>query len=257
MVLLVRDRTLRPLGWTVVGTVAAYFVLRRRVVKLLPYLCSCSPPARSRSTARQHAAASKLTGACAVASWPFHSHAGVTTAHGRPSRGLQCARGLPVGGRLAHIRAPGRIARAGEDVIVADNYGEAGALQLFGHGLPPVASRRRDDVAAGARRSREASTRHRLLPRRRRLLQRLSPRRAHLQSEPTATKETNSHLHPRKRPRQRLAPRHRSTKLEFRFKLTHYRAECLAGSRRTSDGRRSLGACGHLRLACASKYLHA
>ncbi len=25
-------------------------------------------------------------------------------------------------------------------MIVADNYGEAGALELFGHGLPPVAS---------------------------------------------------------------------------------------------------------------------
>jgi hypothetical protein len=25
-------------------------------------------------------------------------------------------------------------------VILADNYGEAGALELFGHGLPPVAS---------------------------------------------------------------------------------------------------------------------
>jgi hypothetical protein len=28
----------------------------------------------------------------------------------------------------------------GTDVIIADNYGEAGALQLFGHRLPPVAS---------------------------------------------------------------------------------------------------------------------
>lgn len=28
----------------------------------------------------------------------------------------------------------------GTDVIVASNYGEAGALELFGHGLPPVAS---------------------------------------------------------------------------------------------------------------------
>ena len=29
---------------------------------------------------------------------------------------------------------------SGANVIVTDNYGEAGALQLFGHGLPPVAS---------------------------------------------------------------------------------------------------------------------
>ena len=28
----------------------------------------------------------------------------------------------------------------GADVIVTDNYGEAGALRLFGNGLPPVAS---------------------------------------------------------------------------------------------------------------------
>ena len=36
----------------------------------------------------------------------------------------------------AHV---GRLAQ-GADVIVASNYGEAGALDLFGHGLPPVAS---------------------------------------------------------------------------------------------------------------------
>jgi len=29
---------------------------------------------------------------------------------------------------------------AGTDVIVADNYGEAGALELFGRALPPIAS---------------------------------------------------------------------------------------------------------------------
>jgi hypothetical protein len=28
----------------------------------------------------------------------------------------------------------------GVDLVVADNYGEAGALDLFGQGLPPVAS---------------------------------------------------------------------------------------------------------------------
>jgi hypothetical protein len=28
----------------------------------------------------------------------------------------------------------------GADVVLASNYGEAGALELYGHGLPPVAS---------------------------------------------------------------------------------------------------------------------
>ena len=37
------------------------------------------------------------------------------------------------------VRLVTRHAR-GADLIVADNYGEAGALELFGHGLPPVAS---------------------------------------------------------------------------------------------------------------------
>jgi hypothetical protein len=39
----------------------------------------------------------------------------------------------------AYVRLVERHA-AGADVIVADNYGEAGALELFGRGLPPVAS---------------------------------------------------------------------------------------------------------------------
>ena len=39
----------------------------------------------------------------------------------------------------AYVRLVERHA-AGTDVIVADNYGEAGALDLFGRGLPPVAS---------------------------------------------------------------------------------------------------------------------
>jgi hypothetical protein len=39
----------------------------------------------------------------------------------------------------AYVRLVERHA-AGADVIVADNYGEAGALQLFGRGLPPIAS---------------------------------------------------------------------------------------------------------------------
>jgi hypothetical protein len=38
-----------------------------------------------------------------------------------------------------YVRQVERLARRA-DVIVASNYGEAGALELFGHGLPPVAS---------------------------------------------------------------------------------------------------------------------
>jgi hypothetical protein len=38
-----------------------------------------------------------------------------------------------------YVRQVERLAGAA-DVIVASNYGEAGALELFGHGLPPVAS---------------------------------------------------------------------------------------------------------------------
>ena len=39
----------------------------------------------------------------------------------------------------AYVRLVERHA-SGADAIVADNYGEAGALELFGRGLPPVAS---------------------------------------------------------------------------------------------------------------------
>jgi hypothetical protein len=42
--------------------------------------------------------------------------------------------GWPAFARLVERHA------AGADVIVADNYGEAGALELFGRGLPPIAS---------------------------------------------------------------------------------------------------------------------
>ncbi len=38
-----------------------------------------------------------------------------------------------------YVRQVERLAR-GADVIVAANYGEAGALEVFGHRLPPVAS---------------------------------------------------------------------------------------------------------------------
>ncbi len=47
---------------------------------------------------------------------------------------MRAREGEGVGVRLVKRHA------GGTDVIVADNYGEAGALKLFGRGLPPVAS---------------------------------------------------------------------------------------------------------------------
>ena len=55
--------------------------------------------------------------------------------------------GWPAYARLVEAHA------AGTDVIVADNYGEAGALEVFGHDLPPVASA---DVTMRYRRPQEA-----------------------------------------------------------------------------------------------------
>ena len=79
----------------------------------------------------------------------------------------------------AYVRLVERHA-AGADVIVADNYGEAGALELFGRGLPPVASA---DVTMRYWRPQVAGRRALVIGYSRRaaeLLQRLSRRRAHL-----------------------------------------------------------------------------
>ena len=98
---LIRDRTLRPFGWTIAGTVLAYFVLGGKSYYALPVL-------------------------------PLHTAVkhGVFKARGD----YESEVGWPAYARLVERHA------AGADVIVANNYGEAGALELFGHGLPPVAS---------------------------------------------------------------------------------------------------------------------
>ncbi len=71
VVALVRDRAVRPLGWTIVGVTAAYLALGGKSYYALPVVLGLA---------------------------------------------------------------------AGSDVVIADNYCEAGALELFGRGLPPVAS---------------------------------------------------------------------------------------------------------------------
>ena len=52
---LVRGRALRPLGWTVIGTVVAYLVLAASRTTRCRWCCSPSLPAQSPSTGGRHA----------------------------------------------------------------------------------------------------------------------------------------------------------------------------------------------------------
>jgi Dolichyl-phosphate-mannose-protein mannosyltransferase len=143
VVSLVRDPVLRPLGWTVVGTVGAYFVLGGKSYYALPVLlfalAAGAIPLDRWATRRRL----QVAGAAFVATGllllplalpvlPLHTavRLGVIKARGD----YQSEIGWPAYVRLVERRA------VDADVIVADNYGEAGALELFGHGLPPVAS---------------------------------------------------------------------------------------------------------------------
>jgi hypothetical protein len=140
---LVRDRAVRPLGWTVVGTVVAYFALGGKSYYALPvvvFALAAGAESLDRWATRRRL---RLAGAVFVATGllllpivlpvlPLHTAVslGVVKARGD----YQSEIGWPAFVRLVERQA------AGTDVIVADNYGEAGALELFGRGLPPVAS---------------------------------------------------------------------------------------------------------------------
>src|SRR5205823_10061520 len=84
------------------------------------------------ATGAVFAAAGLLTLPLALPVLPLHTavRTGIVKARGD----YQSEVGWPLYVRLVERHA------AGADVIVADNYGEAGALELFGRGLPPVAS---------------------------------------------------------------------------------------------------------------------
>jgi hypothetical protein len=140
---LVRDRALRPLGWTVIGTVVAYLVLGGKSYYALPVVLFAL-----------------AVGAVPFDRWATRSRlqwvgAGFVTLLvvllpiGLPVLPLQVADRLGVvSARSDYQDEVGwpQLARDvelqahGADIVVTRNYGEAGALELFGHGLPPVAS---------------------------------------------------------------------------------------------------------------------
>ena len=143
VVSLVRDRVLRPLGWTVVGTVVAYFVLGGKSYYALPVvvfaLAAGSIPLERWLTRRRLAIAGVAFVVVDVVALPILLPVlPLTTAerHGIVSArsDYQSEIGWP-----EYVRQVERLS-GGADLIVAANYGEAGALELFGQRLPPVAS---------------------------------------------------------------------------------------------------------------------
>jgi hypothetical protein len=143
VVTLVRDRALRPLGWTLVGTVVAYLVLGGKSYYALPVVmfalaAGALPLDRWLTRRRLWISAGAfvlvdlliLPVLLPVLPLATATRLGVIQARGD----YQSEIGWPQLVRQVEQDAKG------SDVVVASNYGEAGALLLFGHGLPPVAS---------------------------------------------------------------------------------------------------------------------
>ena len=142
---LIRDRALRPLGWTVVGTVTAYLVLGGKSYYALPVIVfafAAGAPALDRWIARRphrllqfsagFAAVSILFLPLALPVLPLQTAVRLGVVKARSD--YQSEVGWPAYARLVKRHS------AGADVIVALNYGEAGALRVLGRDLPPVAS---------------------------------------------------------------------------------------------------------------------
>ena len=143
VVRLVREPALRALGWTIVGTLLAYLVLGGKSYYALPVilfaLAAGAIPLDRWATRRRLLVAAALFAAVGLVSLPLALpvlplRTAVRDGVVKGRDDYQSEIGWPAYVHLVERHV------AGIDVIVADNYGEAGALVLFGHRLPPVAS---------------------------------------------------------------------------------------------------------------------
>jgi hypothetical protein len=140
---LLRDRALRPLGATVAGTVFAYLALGGKSYYAAPAvlfaLAAGALPFDRWATRRRLQLVGAAFALVVVALLPLALP--VLPLHTADRLGIIAARSDyqdEVGWHQLASRAQ-RFARSA-DVVLTLNYGEAGALELFAHHLPPVAS---------------------------------------------------------------------------------------------------------------------
>ena len=143
VVALHRARATRPLAWTVAGTVVAYLVLGGKSYYALPVvlfaLAAGAVPFdrwatghRLRRVGTAFVVLLVLLLPIGLPVLPLHTADRVGVLKARSD--YQDEIGWPQLARTVEANA------GGTDVVLTLNYGEAGALELFGHGLPPVAS---------------------------------------------------------------------------------------------------------------------
>jgi 4-amino-4-deoxy-L-arabinose transferase-like glycosyltransferase len=143
IVALHRARALRPLAWAVAGTVVAYFALGGKSYYSLPVvlfaLAAGAVPLDRWATGRRLRFAGAAFVVLLAAGLPLGVP--VLPLHTADRLGIIDARTdyQDELGWHALARNVGRHS-PGADVVLTLNYGEAGALELFGRRLPPVAS---------------------------------------------------------------------------------------------------------------------
>src|SRR5262249_12282509 len=132
-----------PLAWTVVGVWLAYLVLGGKSYYALPVvlfaLAAGAVPLAAWARGRRLTVSATAYAILLIALLPVGLP--VLPQHTAIGRGLMDARSdyadeLNWPGLARQVEAHAH----GADVVIAANYGEAGALQLYGRNLPPVAS---------------------------------------------------------------------------------------------------------------------